>query len=551
MSSYLSRPRTLEQARQESDSSLYYADLPQNMLFGALINGKEGTTDALKGEAYGFEDVRAANPTLDAIVKGLTLPAGPSTTYKVPEAQPGAVDFLAEVLIDPVNIPVAAVGKGLFNTARDLASENVDTLTASLPNFVPGYYGPNQVGAMAKWLATMGGPGAAKALLSPAGQALQKETGISATTQQVIKETLDTMDKAPLPGVKLTEKEIKAKKEGALAYSVGVAQAQHNVMTAHMFGSGKLAPELQRIKDLSYATDFTPISRESFLEGTKKMNVKRNGKKVYRDQEVLSDMYDVMTKQWASELGRADADNLPVDIIFKEPSGVSGQHLNDAMSVKAGYHIIQRVFDPSKQLSTAKKPGPGSLSYTTPDDLLKALTEASKRSKDPGSGIQVIKTTDKGVLVKSASLKSQSKLEGGVNHLMHVGLTGKVTHITSDYYDFADKLARKIGVEQFLNDKSKRGVLSVVVPMVTDARPEKFADEMINSRTGVAKLKGKGNKAKEKMTREDLEAVANVKPSEEGIKRQRQALGPFVEKGAGEAGMLGLLTADKEPEEER
>ena len=134
MSSYLAGLRgfnkTPEQMKQEADAMLYASDLSQNMLFGAMIDGMQGTTEALKGKSYDFSDVREANPTLDSIVKGITLPAGPSTTYRVPEPQPEGLDFLAEVLLDPINYPIASVGTGLFRTGKELVSDNVDTLTA-------------------------------------------------------------------------------------------------------------------------------------------------------------------------------------------------------------------------------------------------------------------------------------------------------------------------------------------------------------------------------------------------------------------------------------
>ena len=540
--------RTPEQIKQEAEASVYYADLPQNMLMGALTDGMQGTTDALGGKSFGFSDVRGANPTLDSIVKGITLPAGPSTTYSVPKPQPGAVDFLADVLIDPVNVPIAAVGKGLFNTGRELVDKNVDTLTANLPNYVPGYYGANRTGAMAKWLATLGGPAAGKAVLSPTGQALQKETGISAVTQQVIKDSIETMDNAPKPGVKFTSKdEGKARKEANLAYTVAVGQAQHNVMTSHMFGTGVLAPELQKVKDLSYATDFRPLNKEEFMLGRAVSNIKRGDKAIKPDEGVLRGMYDVLTEQWGSELNRAKSDNLPVDLIFKEPTGISGGHLNDAMSVKTGYPRIQRVFNPKQKLSTRVVSGNGALSYESPEKLQKALVEVMKRPTAEGSGFSVLKTTDTGVLLKANTLKSQSKLEGGMNHLMHVDTKGQVTHLSSDYYDFADKLARKIGVEQFLNDKAKKGVLSVVVPMITDARPEGVAKKITNSRT---KIKGARKKsiAKPSLNKEILMDVANVKPSEAGVSARREELRPLKEKGLGEVGLVGMLSVDNEQE---
>ena len=545
MSSYLAGLRgfnkTPEQMKQEADAMLYASDLSQNMLFGAMIDGMQGTTEALKGKSYDFSDVREANPTLDSIVKGITLPAGPSTTYRVPEPQPEGLDFLAEVLLDPINYPIASVGTG-----KELVSDNVDTLTANLPNFVPGYYGPNRTAAMAKWLATLGFPAAGRGVLSPRGQALQKETGISAVTQDVIKNGIEAQSKArALP---TGEAKQKAQTAANLARSVSVGQAQHNVMTAHMFGSGKLSPELQRVKDLSYATDFMPLSKEAFFLGANKTNAKKGNRAIKPEPAVLDKMYERVLQQWGSELGRAQGDKLPVDLIFKEPTGMSGGHLNDAMSKKVGYTLIQTAFDPRKKLNDLSKTPNGALSYENPQELEKALQQVQRRSTKEGGSFRVLETTDTGVLLKATELKSTSKLEGGMNHLMHVGLKGQVTHLSSDYYDFADKLARKIGVEQFLNNRAKKGVLSVVVPMITDARPERIAKRIINSRTKVKLEDARKSEEKPKFTLDVLEDLTKVKPSEAGVQARKDALRPLKEKGLSEIGLVGMLSIDDERE---
>lgn len=550
MSSYLAGLRgfnkTPEQMKQEADAMLYASDLSQNMLFGAMIDGMQGTTEALKGKSYDFSDVREANPTLDSIVKGITLPAGPSTTYRVPEPQPEGLDFLAEVLLDPINYPIASVGTGLFRTGKELVSDNVDTLTANLPNFVPGYYGPNRTAAMAKWLATLGFPAAGRGVLSPRGQALQKETGISAVTQDVIKNGIEAQSKArALP---TGEAKQKAQTAANLARSVSVGQAQHNVMTAHMFGSGKLSPELQRVKDLSYATDFMPLSKEAFFLGANKTNAKKGNRAIKPEPAVLDKMYERVLQQWGSELGRAQGDKLPVDLIFKEPTGMSGGHLNDAMSKKVGYTLIQTAFDPRKKLNDLSKTPNGALSYENPQELEKALQQVQRRSTKEGGSFRVLETTDTGVLLKATELKSTSKLEGGMNHLMHVGLKGQVTHLSSDYYDFADKLARKIGVEQFLNNRAKKGVLSVVVPMITDARPERIAKRIINSRTKVKLEDARKSEEKPKFTLDVLEDLTKVKPSEAGVQARKDALRPLKEKGLSEIGLVGMLSIDDERE---
>lgn len=552
--------RKLAMELEQAEQLAYAIDLPQNMLFGAMVG--EGVDPALRGKSYGFEDVRKANPTLDNIIKGATLPNSPTFNQTYPQPQPEAVDFAAEVLLDPINVPVASGLKSIAKGVKNQASKVMPTLTGQLPNYVPGYYGANQVGAMVNWLGTMGGPAAVKGLASGSAQALQKETGVVPTTQEVIKDNLKIMDsKEP------TDSKYR------LAHTVAVAQPQHNIMTHHMYGSGEMAPELQRIKELSYATDFMPLSRNNFMQGARKMNVTKEGAKrrTYADNETLSTMYDVMNQQWSKELNRAAEANTPVDIIFKEPTGISGNHLNDALGAKSGYNVIQRVFDPDKVLgaSTAKSAKRGQLSYESPTELASAIAEAQTKVKTKGSGVVPITVTDNGVLVRAASLKSQSKLEGGVNHLMHVDLDGKVTHVTSDFYDFADKTARKIGVEQVLNDQANKAILSVVVPMISDARPEKYASKFVNSRTGVkkkVKVKGEDGRVvkdaktgkaktkdavvpKESIKRQDLEALLPLKPSSEQVRLSQDEVAPFLAEMMAKSTGVGMLTVDNESKE--
>jgi hypothetical protein len=188
--------RKIEMDKKGAEQAAYAIDLGQNMLFGAMAG--EGIDPALKGKSYDFKDVREANPTLDQIMKGVTLPNSPSFNITYPKPQVEALDFAAEVLLDPMAIPIVKGGKSVVEGVKNQAAKVMPTLTAQLPNYVPGYYGANQVGAMVNWLGTMGGPAAVKGLTSGKAQALQKETGVVPTTQEVIEESLKTMDsKAP------------------------------------------------------------------------------------------------------------------------------------------------------------------------------------------------------------------------------------------------------------------------------------------------------------------------------------------------------------------
>lgn len=114
----------------------YGVALPQNMLFGTLAG--EGTDPALKGKSYSFEDVRKANPALDRIAKGLTLPQSNETYFK---PQVGGLDFAAEMTLDPINalgallykMPLAGVK---FLTKNQRAGQNI----GSAPNVINDFY---------------------------------------------------------------------------------------------------------------------------------------------------------------------------------------------------------------------------------------------------------------------------------------------------------------------------------------------------------------------------------------------------------------------------
>lgn len=156
------RPLTPEQSLREAqaigkaaDKGLEYINRPQQGLFGGLTEGLEGASKGFFGEQkYTVEDVRQKNPTLDAILKGAALPAGPSTTYKAPEPQTDAVNLAFELATDPVDYLGGFLGVGAKATKETFkrgaeALKNINVFTknkrkgqalGSAPNVISDYY---------------------------------------------------------------------------------------------------------------------------------------------------------------------------------------------------------------------------------------------------------------------------------------------------------------------------------------------------------------------------------------------------------------------------
>lgn len=534
MSSYLFRPRTVEQATQESDAAFQMADLPSNMFQGMLSEGPQGVSKALlEGKEYGLKDLTGKEHGFVA-----------ETAY--------------EALTDPTMLfgPVKTMFKGLGRVIKD-PSKAYGDITSSLSNFIDGYYGSSS-----------GSKGAAVVSWLPA----QLKNMVSTISPNGLK-TLEEFGMTK-PMVDMAAKFLAASKAGdKKALKKAYAQVQHGAYMMHRAGVSPddMPPLYQRMID-SMSLDgqgFMPLSKETYLDEIKNIPyMTKKGMSVGpADPKVASKLFESAQNAWGLSSGKTKA-GMPVDMIIRRPDVMLGDFASDVsksgMSTMLSKVFSGGVFDSAddlkkaldKQLMSAKgsRAGVGRVVDTrTAEEIAAGKTKTSV--VDPETGVVSkanpykvtnIKVADDGVYFnyrgsqvekagkKGNELASRSYLEGGINMQVHVDKKGNVTAVTSDNYDFYED---KIKITEKILPK---GILGVTPPIRVNMLRRKTGDQIVNA-----------TKRPETFGRSELEAIAaqRARPDHAGTLAYGalglQAGGGMLSEGASAAG-LSILDAINE-----
>jgi|SaaInl0LU_22_DNA_1037365.scaffolds.fasta_scaffold00744_16 hypothetical protein len=491
MSSYLSRPRTMEQATQESNAALKMADVPSNMFQGMLSEGPQGASKALlEGKEYGLKDLTGKEHGIVA-----------ETAY--------------EVATDPAMLfgPVKTMFKGLGRVIKD-PSKAYGDITSSLSNFIDGYYGSSsgsKGAAVVSWLPTQ--LKNMVSTISPDGLKTLEEFGMTK------------------PMVDMAAKFLAASKAGdKKALKKAYAQVQHGAYMMHRAGvsPADMPPLYQRMID-SMSLDgqgFMPLSKETYLDEIKNIPyATKKGMSVGpADPTVASKLFESAQNAWGLSSGKTKA-GMPVDMIIRRPDVMLGDFASDVsksgMSTMLSKVFSGGVFDSAddlkkaldKQLMSAKgsRAGVGRVVDTrTAEEIAAGKTKTSVVDSETGVVSKVspykvtnIKVADDGVYFsyrgsqvekagkKANELASRSYLEGGINMQVHVDKKGNVTAVTSDNYDFYED---KIKVTEKLLPK---GILGVTPPIRVNILRRRTGDQIVNAPQGA-----------ETFGKDQLEAIA-------------------------------------------
>lgn len=502
MSSYLAglRPRTLKQARQESEVSLELADRPQQALTGLLVEGVEGAKKGFLGqEKY---------DGLDAIVEAYDGEVPDNILYD-------AASLAYDVLADPTNILGGAMIKG-FDLMELGSNKGRGMLTGSSPNVIDDFYGldPNKafptgynpekvqkaleageevpsqakraygVWATTKLIADKIGTSFDELPKKYQNKILQVADKLPASARNTIVKLQGNFDK---PGVKQRADEVLAAvfkgagfanwagKSAANALSTvfdasarqaykdtgltpvnqkrveklfnkgtkagiqsAVAQLQHAAYMAFRRGRKDLPPVLQETMDQMSIGGFQKLDTAKYGELSNTVEKTVRGEVYQTPPEVTSSLFKRAIKNWG--VGMSD----DATMVVRQPQGVSGNFVYDANIKSKVAHAGRRIFADNPK------------GFSSVVDLKKAFEAKGFNPKQ-------IQMTPTGIMI-THSAASSSRLEGGINLVTHIDKGGIGNTVLSDVYDFLEKVPVVRKVEEMMDED----IIGITPPITLD-----------------------------------------------------------------------------------
>lgn len=518
-------------------------DRPQNALQGLAAEGMMGLKKGWSQERdYGFsealpEDFRQQYPYISGTIGGI-----------------------ADVFADPTIVAGGALTKAGQKVIPNSAMKG--NWAAGSPNYIEGYYGdptpdvkPTRLEkAIAKPIlekkginptdtriqtAARKGKGAAQwaaqsamnmanDLLNPYARALYGETGINRSSQRRVEN--------------LVEKGSNRDTQKA------VAQAIYNsYIPLQARRQGPLSPELQEISNYSNVQNSKKMSIETFKEGADKTSFSfTDGNKTRKVNTPKKDMefaYEYIKQAW-------DLDPENTSLLFKRPTGSSGNHLSDLAKKSPLNSKIRDAFIGLEKNKT--KPNVENLfeSLTQESNRIKMRNQKRpKNSPNKETGFKVlnpdVEHAKKNGLWLQSSFVGDAVVEGGVNVITKVMPSGRAISFISDVHDFLEK-APVIGKP--LGKLLPETNLAVVGPLHQDVLGTKWASKA----KGKAGLKQDDSRRDFSLdtdptrrgSKEVLQDYVSVKPSAKGVAAE-------TAKVAGRGMLTGGVLAKTSQEEDQ
>lgn len=518
-------------------------DRPQNALQGLAAEGMMGLKKGWSQERdYGFsealpEDFRQQYPYISGTIGGI-----------------------ADVFADPTIVAGGALTKAGQKVIPNSAMKG--NWAAGSPNYIEGYYGdptpdvkPTRLEkAIAKPIlekkginptdtriqtAARKGKGAAQwaaqsamnmanDLLNPYARALYGETGINRSSQRRVEN--------------LVEKGSNRDTQKA------VAQAIYNsYIPLQARRQGPLSPELQEISNYSNVQNSKKMSIETFKEGADKTSFSfTDGNKTRKVNTPKKDMefaYEYIKQAW-------DLDPENTSLLFKRPTGSSGNHLSDLAKKSPLNSKIRDAFIGLEKNKT--KPSVENLfeSLTQESNRIKMRNQKRpKNSPNKETGFKVlnpdVEHAKKNGLWLQSSFVGDAVVEGGVNVITKVMPSGRAISFISDVHDFLEK-APVIGKP--LGKLLPETNLAVVGPLHQDVLGTKWASKA----KGKAGLKQDDSRRDFSLdtdptrrgSKEVLQDYVSVKPSAKGVAAE-------TAKVAGRGMLTGGVLAKTSQEEDQ
>mgnify|MGYP000365594816 CR=1 FL=1 len=517
-------------------------DRPQNALQGAAVEGVEGLKKGWSQEQdYSFvealpEDFRQQYPYISKTVGG-------------------ASDVFAD--------PTIAFGGALNKAGKAVIPKSAlkSNWAAGAPNYIEGYYGDpspdvkptkleraiaepvlkskginptdariqtaaRKVKGAAQW-AGQSGINALLDTLNPAARALYGETGINRSSQRRVQNFVEKGSNRD------TQK--------------AVAQAIYNsYIPLQTRRVGPLAPELQEISNYANVKNSQKMSLEVFKEGADETSFSftdgTKTRKVNTPKKDIEFAYEYIKQAW-------DLDPENTSILFKRPTGSSGNHLSDLAKKSPLNSKIREAFIALEESKI--KPNVENLFESLSQEAIRIQTRNEKRPKNSPNreaGFKVlnpdVEHAKKNGLWLQSSFVGDAVVEGGVNVITKVMPSGRAISFISDVHDFLEK-APVVG--KVLGKAFPETNLAVVGPLHQDVLGTKWASKA-RAKAGLEPDEGRRGISLDidptrRSSKEVLEDYVSVRPSAKGVAAETAKL-------AGIGMMTGGLAANASTAEE-
>lgn len=498
------------------DPVLQQFDRPQNAFQGMLSEGMSGLSKGWGQEQdYTYRDLLS-----------------PEFSQKYPNIS-SLTSGAAEMFLDPTVLAGGTLRKLGTKVIPDSNMEG--NWSAGAPNYIEGYYadptpdikptkleraviGPvlNRQGinptdtriqtaarkgkGLAKWL----GQSTMNALVDtfyPPSRALYGETGINRSSQRRVENLVE--------------------KGSGRDIQKAVAQAIYNsYIPLQTRRTGPLAPELQAISDYSNVQNSKKMSLETFIEGADKTSFSftdgNKTRKVNTPKKDIEFAYEYIKQAWG-----LDPEN--TSILFKKPTGSSGNHLNDLAKSSPLNAKVRQVFIDFEKNKV--KPSVSSLFDALSEEANRISAKNERLPKNSPSrekGFKVLNPdaehAKKNGLWLQSSFVGDAVVEGGVNVITKVLPSGRAISFISDVHDFLEK-APVVGTA--LGKLFPETNLAVVGPLHQDIMGTKWASKA-KEKAGLSEDTNRrqfslDTDPSRRGSKEVLEDYINVRPSNLGV----------------------------------
>ena len=498
------------------DPVLSQFDRPQNALQGYVAEGAEGLRKGWSQEQdYSFSEV---------------IPEDFKQQYPYIS---GALGGTADFLVDPTMLVGGMLTKGAQKVIPNSSMKG--NWAAGAPNYIEGYYGDpspsikptrmeralvepvlkrqginptdtrvqtaaRKTKGAAQWLGQSGMNALVDTFYPPA-RALYGETGINKSSQRRVKNLVE--------------------KQSGRDTQKAVAQAIYNsYIPLQTKRTGPLAPELQAISDYSNVQNSKKLSLETFTEGADKTSFSfTDGNKTRKVNTPKKDMefaYEYIKQAW-------DLDPENTSLLFKKPTGSSGNHLNDLAKKSPINSKVRQVFIGFE--NNKIKPSVSNLfeSLSKEADRIKLKNESlPKNSPSKEKSFKVLNPdaehAKKNGLWLQSSFVGDAVVEGGVNVITKVLPSGRAISFISDVHDFLEKTPV---VGKQLGKLFPETNLAVVGPLHQDIMGTKWASKA-REKAGLAPETNRREFSLDtdptrRSSKDVLQDYVNVKPSNLGV----------------------------------
>lgn len=450
-------------------------------------------------------------------------------------------NFAVDNAIDPLNL----VGAGMFTGSAKALKEGYKKadnffgedaskgmLLSALSNYIDNWYGPANVTRPAKAIA------ATAKILKPNKYTDQEATALGAKVagftgwgfqglQEVIETALSPKARALYKekGITIGSQRHIARALADDAIHKAVAQVQYSSHIPQQAARvGNVAEEVSNIMEKSGVTDYFAYKRGGYAEAIREGGLvpTQNGRKTPipdKDLNIIEDHFGTVWKAPDAKGAEVSFKDAPSPILMIKATGQgtrTGDHFTDLVNSGWITPVTKAFLDANKKPSV--------------EDLWNALNKSKTTNLSKYSDT-LEKAKENGIWI-TGSKRGRGYTEGGINYLINVKPNGNVIMVMSDEHNFFENLAKR--ADNFVRDKVPKApetglglirrldevlpnrLVAVTPPMQTNIfnlRSEKLGE----APAGNKQIKNVKARERGAVSREELQDVVNLKPSESAL----------------------------------